>query len=131
MAIRKSELYSALWKSCDELRGGMDASEYKDYILTLLLVKYVTDRFKGDRYAEIRVPLKEEFRDKTGGSFDDMNAQKNNPHIGENLNKIIGRLAEANPTHLTGVINIADFDDEAKIGSGSLLIRAADEAPKW
>jgi hypothetical protein len=42
MAIKKSELYSSLWKSCDELRGGMDASQYKDYILTLLFVKYVS-----------------------------------------------------------------------------------------
>ena len=45
MAIKKNELYSSLWESCDKLRGGMDASQYKDYILTLLFVKYVTDKF--------------------------------------------------------------------------------------
>ena len=48
MAIKKNELYSSLWASCDKLRGGMDASQYKDYILTLLFVKYVTDKFKGE-----------------------------------------------------------------------------------
>ena len=48
MALKKSELYSSLWKSCDELRGGMDASQYKDYILALLLVKYVSDKYVGD-----------------------------------------------------------------------------------
>lgn len=64
MAVKKSELYSSLWNSCDELRGGMDASLYKDYVLTLLFVKYVTDRFMGDRYAEIEIP--------EGGSFFDM-----------------------------------------------------------
>ena len=64
MAIKKNELYSSLWASCDKLRGGMDASQYKDYILTLLFVKYVTDKFKGVKYADITVP--------EGGSFDDL-----------------------------------------------------------
>jgi type I restriction enzyme M protein len=41
MPIKKSELYSSIWRSCDELRGGMDASQYKDYVLVLLFVKYV------------------------------------------------------------------------------------------
>jgi len=45
MAIKKSELYSSLWASCDELRGGMDASQYKDYVLVLLFVKYVSDKY--------------------------------------------------------------------------------------
>jgi type I restriction enzyme M protein len=45
MAIKKSELYSSLWASCDELRGGMDASQYKDYVLTMLFVKYVSDKY--------------------------------------------------------------------------------------
>ena len=43
MAVKKTELYSSLWASCDKLRGGMDSSEYKDYILTLLFMKYVTE----------------------------------------------------------------------------------------
>ena len=64
MAVKKSELYSSLWKSCDELRGGMDASQYKDYVLTLLFVKYVSDKYAGDPNALIEVP--------EGGSFEDM-----------------------------------------------------------
>ena len=56
MALRKSDLYSSLWAGADELRGGMDASQYKDYVLTLLFVKYVSDKFKTDKYAEIKVP---------------------------------------------------------------------------
>ena len=55
MAIKKSELYSSLWKSCDELRGGMDASQYKDYVLVLLFVKYISDRYAGKRDALLEV----------------------------------------------------------------------------
>ncbi|MPM23162.1 hypothetical protein SDC9_69626 [bioreactor metagenome] len=64
MAVKKSELYSSLWASCDSLHGGMDSSQYKDYILTLLFVKYVSDKFKGVAYGDIDVPK--------GGSFADM-----------------------------------------------------------
>ena len=56
MAIKKNELYSSLWASCDKLRGGMDASQYKDYILTLLFVKYVTDKFQGVNMPILRFP---------------------------------------------------------------------------
>jgi hypothetical protein len=56
MALKKSDLYRSLWQSCDELRGGMDASQYKDYILTLLFVKYVTDKAKSDPNSLIEVP---------------------------------------------------------------------------
>ncbi len=41
--MKKSELYSSLWYSCDELRGGMDASQYKDYVLVMLFIKYMSD----------------------------------------------------------------------------------------
>ena len=53
MALKKSQLYSSLWQSCDELRGGMDASQYKDYVLTLLFMKYVSDKYAGKSNALI------------------------------------------------------------------------------
>lgn len=112
MAIKKSELYSSLWKSCDELRGGMDASQYKDYVLVLLFVKYVSDKYAGDPNSLIEVP--------EGGSFDDMVALKGDKEIGDKINQIIARLAEAN--NLTGVIDVADFNDQEKLGKGKEMV---------
>lgn len=112
MAIKKSELYSSLWKSCDELRGGMDASQYKDYVLTLLFVKYVSDKYQGKKDALIEVP--------TGGGFADMVRFKGDKNIGEKLNTIISKLAEAN--ELKGVIDVADFNDEDKLGKGKDMV---------
>jgi len=108
MKLRKSDLYSSLWKSCDELRGGMDASQYKDYILTLLFVKYVSDKQKADSDSLIDVPA--------GGSFDGMVALRGDKEIGDKINKIIAKLAEANG--LQKVIDLADFNDEEKLGKG-------------
>lgn len=108
MALKKSDLYSSLWKSCDELRGGMDASQYKDYILTLLFVKYVSDKAKASHDSLIDVPA--------GGSFDDMLTAKGDKEIGDRFNKIIAKLAEANG--LRNVIDLADFNDEEKLGKG-------------
>ncbi len=112
MAIKKSELYSSLWKSCDELRGGMDASQYKDYILTLLFVKYVSDKSKVDEDFLIEVP--------EGGSFDDMVSVKGSSNIGEDMDKIVAKLAEAND--LRGVIDLASFNDSDKIGKGKEMV---------
>lgn len=112
MAIKKSELYSSLWKSCDELRGGMDASQYKDYVLVLLFVKYVSDKYAGDPNSLIEVP--------EGGSFADMVALKGDKEIGDKINQIIARLAEAN--NLTGVIDVADFNDQEKLGKGKEMV---------
>ena len=113
MALKKSELYSSLWKSCDELRGGMDASQYKDYVLVLLFVKYVSDKYAGNPNALIDVPA--------GGSFADMVALKNDKEIGDKINKLVGRLADANDT-LKGAINVADFNDEEKLGKGKEMV---------
>ncbi|HET9281730.1 MAG TPA: type I restriction-modification system subunit M N-terminal domain-containing protein [Candidatus Angelobacter sp.] len=44
--LKKSDLYSSLWASCDELRGGMDASQYKDYVLFMLFIKYISDKYE-------------------------------------------------------------------------------------
>ena len=111
MALKKSDLYSSLWSSADELRGSMDASQYKDYVLTLLFVKYVSDKAKADRYALIEVP--------EDGSFDYLISLKGKPDVGEKVNIAIRKLAEANS--LQGVINNADFDDPTKLGSGKDL----------
>ncbi|MEO5607967.1 MAG: type I restriction-modification system subunit M [Polaromonas sp.] len=113
MALKKSELYSSLWKSCDELRGGMDASQYKDYVLVLLFVKYVSHKYAGDAHALIDVPA--------GGSFADMVALKNDKEIGDKINKLVTRLADANET-LKGAINVADFNDEEKLGKGKDMV---------
>lgn len=112
MAIKKSQLYSALWDGCDELRGGMDASQYKDYVLVVLFVKYISDKAKKDSNMLIDVP--------EGCSFDDMVALKGKTNIGEEMNKILEKLAEANG--LTGVITNADFSDENKLGKGKDLV---------
>ena len=106
MAVKKSELYRSLWSSCDELRGGMDASQYKDFVLTLLFVKYVSDKYAGKPNALIEVP--------DGGSFDDMVRLRGDKEISDKVNKIISRLAEAN--ELKGVIDVADFNDHDKLG---------------
>ena len=109
MAIKKSELYSSLWKSCDELRGGMDASQYKDYVLVLLFIKYVSDKYAGQPNALIEVP--------PSSSFTDMVALKGDKEIGDKINKqIIAKIAAAND--LKGVIDVADFNDPDKLGKG-------------
>ena len=91
MALKKSQLYSSLWQSCDELRGGMDASQYKDYVLTLLFMKYVSDRHAGRPDALIDIPA--------GGDFADIAALKGRKDIGEQINVIVRRFAEANDLH--------------------------------
>ena len=108
MAIKKSELYSSLWASCDELRGGMDASQYKDYVLTMLFVKYVSDKYANKINSLIEVP--------NGASFEDMGALKGKSDIGEQINKkILKPLFAANG--LEGAIELVDFDDDDKLGS--------------
>lgn len=112
MAVKKSELYRSLWSSCDELRGGMDASQYKDYVLTLLFVKYVSDKYAGKPNALIEVP--------EGGSFADMVALGGDKEIGDKINKIVKHLAEKNG--LEGIIDVADFNDDDKLGTGREMV---------
>jgi type I restriction enzyme M protein len=110
MPIKKSELYSSLWSSCDELRGGMDASQYKDYVLVLLFIKYVSDKYAGQPYAPISIPK--------GASFKDMVALKGRSDIGDKINKnIIGPLANANK-----LSDMPDFNDATKLGSGKEMV---------
>lgn len=110
MVRKKSEIYSALWDACNKLRGGMDASQYKDYVLTLLFVKYISDKTKIDKNFLIDIP--------EGASFSDMINLKGKSNIGELINKnILAKIAEANE-NLIGIIDKVDFDDTQKLGSG-------------
>ncbi len=110
MALKKSELYSSIWQSCDALRGGMDASQYKDYVLVLLFIKYISDKYAGQEFAPISIPV--------GASFQDMVALKGNPHIGDLINKrILGPLFSANK-----LSDPPDFNEPSKLGSGKEMV---------
>ncbi len=115
MAIKKSELYSSLWKSCDELRGGMDASQYKDYILPLLFIKYVSDKYANDPnpFTPVKIPK--------GASFDDLVKQKGKDDIGDYINKhILAPIDTANGFDM--LQKMADFNDDNKLGGGKELV---------
>jgi len=113
MAVKKSQLYSSIWESCNKLRGGMDSSQYKDYVLVILFIKYVSDKAKADPKSLIYVP--------EGASFDDMLLLKGQADIGDKINKqIVGRIAEEND--LKGIIDVADFNDSDKLGKGKEMV---------
>ena len=110
MAVKKSQLYASLWQSCDELRGGMDASQYKDYVLVLLFIKYVSDKYANQLFAPVTIP--------EGASFADMVALKGKPDIGDQINKhIVQPLAHANK-----LSDMPDFNDATKLGKGKEMV---------
>ncbi|OPG19908.1 type I restriction-modification system subunit M [Helicobacter pylori] len=111
MAIKKSELYSSLWAGADSLRGGMDASEYKNYVLNLLFLKYISDKARSNMDSEIEVPQ--------GCFYEDILALEGDKEIGDKLNKIIAKIAERN--ELEGVIDSVDFNDNTKLGEGKAM----------
>ncbi|PUD82380.1 type I restriction-modification system subunit M [Helicobacter pylori] len=112
MAIKKSELYSSLWAGADSLRGGMDASEYKNYVLNLLFLKYISDKARNNNFSEIEVPQ--------GCFYEDILALEGDKEIGDKLNKIIAKIAERND--LKGVIDSVDFNDNTKLGEGKAMM---------
>jgi len=106
MAVKKSELYSTLWESCDQLRGGMDAGQYKDYVLAMLFIKYVSDKYANAKFAPIIIPA--------GATFQDMVNLKGKPDIGDLLNKkIFAPIRDANK-----MSDFANFNDDEKLGTG-------------
>jgi type I restriction enzyme M protein len=112
MAVKKTDLYASIWASCDELRGGMDASQYKDYVLFMLFIKYISDKY-GDPTSfspPVIIPR--------GASFKDMVALKGNSNIGEKINtQIIQPLINKNPKIGRG--DFPDFNDPTKLGEGN------------
>jgi type I restriction enzyme M protein len=108
IVLKKSVLYSSLWKSCGKLRGSMDDSQYKNYVLVRLFIKYVADKYARRTDALLEVP--------EGGSFHDMALAMGQKDIGDRLNKIISKLAEANG--LSGVLDVPEvnLNDDNKLG---------------
>ena len=115
MAIKKSDLYSSLWASCDELRGGMDASQYKDYVLFMLFIKYVSDKY-GD-YDGFEPPVVIP----SGAGFKDMVSLKGKPDIGDKINtQVIQPLIDANSRLARS--DFPDFNDSNKLGDGAAKV---------
>jgi type I restriction enzyme M protein len=115
VAIKKSDLYSSLWASCDELRGGMDASQYKDYVLFMLFIKYISDKYgNSDDFAPpVTIPR--------GASFKDMIALKGRSDIGDKINtQIIQPLIDANSR--LARTDFPDFNDPNKLGEGQAMV---------
>ncbi len=116
MAVKKSVLYSKLWDSCNTLRskGGMDATQYKDYVLIVLFMKVITDKYYHKKESLIEVP--------DDANFNTMISLKGKKNIGEEFNKILAKIAEEND--LQNVIDVVDFNDENKLGKGKDMIDA-------
>ena len=115
MAVKKSDLYASIWASCDALRGGMDASQYKDYVLFMLFIKYVTDRYgNSDDFAKpVVIP--------PGASFTDMVALRGNAEIGDKINtQVIQPLIDANQGLAKS--DFPDFNDPNKLGQGKEMV---------
>src|SRR5574337_326787 len=116
MAIKKSDLYSSIWASCDELRGGMDASQYKDYVLFMLFIKYVSDKYADYDGFEPPIVIPK------GASFKDMVALKGDANIGDKINtQIIQSLIDAN-TRLARS-DFPSFNDPTKLGDGDAKVQ--------
>jgi type I restriction enzyme M protein len=115
MALKKSDLYSSLWASCDELRGGMDASQYKDYVLFLLFIKYITDKYgnSADFAPPVIIPK--------GASFKDMLDLRGKSDIGDKINtQVIAPLVNANARLARS--DFPDFNDSNKLGEGQAKV---------
>lgn len=114
MAVKKSSLYSKLWDSCNTLRskGGMDATQYKTYVLIILFMKVITDKYYGKKNSLIKVP--------EDANFYTMISLKGKKNIGEAFNTILAKIAEEND--LQGIIDVTDFNDENKLGKGKDMI---------
>lgn len=110
--MKKSELYSLLWEACNKLRGGVEPARYKDYVLVLLFFKYVSDRYKGQPFAEFTISK--------GASFDDLIAAKGKSDVGERVDKIIQKFLEDN--RLQGSLPDVSFNNPDELGSGKELV---------
>ncbi len=125
--LTQKEINNILWKACDTFRGTIDATQYKDYILTMLFLKYVTDVWKDKRavYAEkyksdnVRIERalrNERFQAPAECTFDFLFDQRNENNLGELINIALEKLEDANRSKLEGVFRNIDFNSESNLG---------------
>jgi type I restriction enzyme M protein len=123
----QSTINNVVWKACDTFRGTMDGSDYKDYVLTMLFVKYLSDFYKekleqlqaeyGDKTDRIEAKLKrEKFRLDESCTFDYLVKHKEAPNLGEIMNKVLERIEEDNRDKLEGIFRSIDFNNKNKLG---------------
>ena len=125
--INQDEINSILWKACDTFRGTVDAAEYKNYILVMLFVKYISDvwqehyqslkeKFGNDEDMILRRMQRERFVLPQGCSFQNLYDQRNEANIGEIINIALEHIEETNKQKLSGVFRNIDFNSEANLG---------------
>ena len=125
--INQDEINSILWKACDTFRGTVDASEYKNYILVMLFVKYISDvwqehyetlteKFGNDEDMILRRMQRERFVLPKGCNFQELYNQRNEANVGEIINIALEHIEETNKQKLSGVFRNIDFNSEANLG---------------
>lgn len=123
----QSTVNNVVWKACDTFRGTMNSDEYKDYVLTMLFVKYLSDFYKekldllkaeyGDKTDRIEAKLKrEKFILDDSCTFDYLVIHKEAPNLGEIMNKVLERIEEDNRDKLEGIFRSIDFNNRNKLG---------------
>ncbi len=123
----QQQINDVAWKACDTFRGVVDPSEYKNYILTFLFLKYLSDlwkdkkeeymkKFKGDKNKVKRRMARERFILPENSSFDFLYENRNADNIGELINMALENIEEANKVKLEGVFRNIDFNSEANLG---------------
>ena len=127
LPVSQNEINSILWNACDTFRGSIDASEYKNYLLVMLFVKYVSDvwnehydllkeQYGDDRERILRRLERERFVLPSGCRFDDLYRQRNETNLGDIINKALEKIEESNKTKLSGVFRNIDFNSESNLG---------------
>lgn len=125
--ITQDQVNNAAWAACDTFRGAVDPAQYKDYILVMLFLKYISDLWNDHAEAyrkqygedEIRIRRRlerERFILPEGASFYDLYAQRNEANIGELINIALEKIEDANRAKLEGVFRNIDFNSEANLG---------------
>jgi len=126
--VSQQEINDILWKACDTFRGTIDATEYKDYILTMLFVKYISDVWR-DHYEEYRKQYgsdeerirrrmeRERFVLPEGSSYYYLFDNREAANLGELINIALERIEMANKAKLTNVFRNIDFNSEARLGN--------------